>query len=132
MQTLNETSQSISSSERAIQCAAQALDKKGLDVRILEIGRLSSIADFLVLATGSSDKQVQAMADAVKMGLKPFGAPLSMEGVNEGKWVVIDYGDVIVHIFHEEQRRYYNLDELWNNATELPVPEQYLWEHKQA
>ncbi len=120
----------LTSRERAIKCAALALDKKALDVRVLEIGRLSSIADYLVLATGRSDKQAQAIADSVKQGMKKFGKVLDVEGMTEGKWVVIDYGDVIVHIFQEEQRRYYDLDELWSAAPAVAIPEEFLWEGK--
>jgi len=99
------------------------LEKKALDVRVLEIRRLSSIADYLVLTSGRSDKQAQAIADAVKQGLKEFGKALDVEGLREGNWIVIDYGDVIVHVFKEEVRRYYNLDELWNAAPSLEIPE---------
>ena len=114
----------LDSKTRAISCAHFALDKKALDVRVLEIGRLSSIADYLVLASGTSDKQTQAIAESVKMGLKKFGKALDVEGLREGNWVVIDYGDVIVHIFQESTRRYYNLDELWNAAPLLEIPEE--------
>ena len=114
----------LTSRERAIECALFALDKKALNVKALEIGRLSSIADYLVLASGSSDKQTQAIADSVKQGLKKFGKALDVEGLREGNWIVIDYGDVIVHIFKEEMRRYYDLDELWNAAPNLEIPEE--------
>ena len=113
----------LTSRERAIRCALFALEKKALDVRVLEIRRLSSIADYLVLTSGRSDKQAQAIADAVKQGLKEFGKALDVEGLREGNWIVIDYGDVIVHVFKEEVRRYYNLDELWNAAPSLEIPE---------
>jgi ribosome-associated protein len=116
--------------ERAIKCAAFALDKKALDVKILEIKKISSIADYLVLASGRSDRQVQAIADSVKMGLKPFVKPIDMEGVEQGRWIVIDYGDIIVHIFQEEVRALYNLDELWGRAPQLEVPKEFLWETK--
>lgn len=122
----------LDSRERAIKCAALALDKKALDVKILEIGKLSSIADYLVLATGRSDKQAQAIADSVKQGMKKFGKALDIEGVSEGKWIVIDYGDVIVHIFQEDIRRYYNLDELWEAAPHVEIPAEYLWEGKEG
>ena len=117
--------------ERAIKCAAFALDKKALDVKVLEIKRISSIADYLVLANGRSDRQVQAIADSVKQGLKPFDRPIDTEGYDEGRWVVIDYGDIIVHVFQEEVRRIYNLDELWERARRLEIPEEFLWEHKE-
>jgi ribosome-associated protein len=114
----------LNSRERAIECALFALEKKALNVKALEIGRLSSIADYLVLASGTSDKQTQAIADSVKQGLKKFGKALDVEGLREGNWIVIDYGDVIVHIFKEEVRRYYNLEELWSAAPCLEIPEE--------
>ncbi|MBU5611521.1 ribosome silencing factor [Geomonas azotofigens] len=117
--------------ERAVKCAAFALDKKGLDVKVLEIKNISSIADYLVLATGRSDRQVQAMADSVKQGLKPIDKAIDTEGYDEGRWVVVDYGDVIVHLFQEEVRKIYNLDELWSRAPRIEIPEEYLWEHKE-
>ena len=119
----------LTAQERAVKCAAFALDKKGLDVKILEIKRISSIADYLVLASGRSDRQVQAIADSVKVGLKPFDKAIDIEGYNEGRWVVIDYGDVIVHVFLEEIRRIYNLDELWGRAPQVEIPKEFLWEH---
>jgi ribosome-associated protein len=114
----------LDSRERALSCALFALEKKALNVKVLEIARLSSIADYLVLASGTSDKQTQAIAESVKTGLKKFGKALDVEGLREGNWVVIDYGDVIVHIFQESTRRYYNLDELWNAAPLLEIPEE--------
>lgn len=121
----------LSAQERAIKCAAFALDKKALDVKILEIKRISSIADYLVLASGRSDRQVQAIADSVKTEMKPFDKPIDIEGVEEGRWVVIDYGDIIVHVFQEEVRKMYNLDELWGRAPQLEIPREFLWEHKE-
>jgi ribosome-associated protein len=122
----------LTAQERAVKCAAMALDKKALNVKVLEIGRLSSIADYLVLASGRSDKQAQAIGDSVKQGLKKFGKALDIEGMKEGNWIVIDYGDVIVHVFQEEVRRHYNLEELWAAAPVLPIPEEFLWEGKGA
>jgi ribosome-associated protein len=124
------TSTGLSPHERALRCAALALDKKALDVKILQIGNISSIADYLVLASGQSDKQTQAIADSVKQGLKKFGKAIDIEGLKEGNWVVIDYGDVIVHVFKEELRRYYDLDELWAQAPNVIIPEEYRWEGK--
>jgi len=121
----------LTAQERAIKCAAFALDKKALDVKVLEIKRISSIADYLVLASGRSDRQVQAIADCVKVEMKPFDRPIDVEGMDEGRWVVIDYGDIIVHVFQEEVRRIYNLDELWGRAPQLEIPEEFLWEHKE-
>lgn len=122
----------LTAAERAIKCAAFALDKKALDVKILEIKKMSSIADYLVLVSGRSDRQVMAIADSVKVGLKPFDQAIDTEGYNEGRWVVIDYGDIIVHVFQEEIRGIYNLDELWGRAPQLDIPKEFLWEHKEG
>lgn len=118
--------------ERAIQCAALALDKKAVDVKILEIKQISSIADYLVLASGHSDKQAQAIAESVRTGLKKFGKAIDMEGLREGNWIIIDYGDVIFHVFKDDVRHYYDLDELWANAPLIDIPDKYRWESKKA
>ncbi|MCL2760709.1 MAG: ribosome silencing factor [Desulfuromonadales bacterium] len=120
----------LSSPERAVKSAALALDKKALNLKILDIRPLSTIADYLVLATGTSDKHVQAIADSVRIGLKKYGKNVDIEGEKAGKWIVIDYKDVIVHIFLEDTRSHYNLDELWGEAEIMDIPEEYLWETK--
>lgn len=120
----------LSTDDRAIKCAALALDKKAYNVKVLDIRGISTIADYLVLASGTSDKQVIAIADSVRTGLKKYGKVLDVEGAKEGKWVVLDYGDVLVHVFQEEMRRYYNLDELWSAAKDTEIPAEYLWEDK--
>lgn len=116
--------QNLSSSERALRCAELAFDKKAYNIRALDISKISSIADYLVIISGSSDKQNQAIADSIRTGLKKFGKVNDIEGAREGKWIVMDYGDVLVHIFHDELRRYYDLDGLWNRAPEMGLPEQ--------
>ena len=122
----------LSSQDRAIKCAERALDKKALDVKILKISGISSIADYLVLASGQSDKQTQAIADSVKQGLKKFGKAIDIEGLKEGNWVVIDYGDVIVHVFKEDIRYYYDLDSLGSHAPLLEVPAEPVLEAKKG
>jgi ribosome-associated protein len=108
-----------------MRCAALALDKKAEDVKILDVRRISSIADYLVLASGHSDKQTQAIAESVRLELKKFGKALDMEGAREGNWVILDYGDVILHVFKEETRRYYDFDALWADAEVVALPEDY-------
>jgi ribosome-associated protein len=115
---------SLNSRERALKCAELAYDKKAFDIRALDISRVSSIADFLVIISGASDKQNQAIADSIRTGLKKYGKVQDMEGVREGKWIVMDYGDVLVHIFHEPLRSYYDLDGLWKMAPELELPKE--------
>ena len=113
----------MQSKERAQKCADFALDKKAFNVRILDVRKISSLTDFLVLASGSSDRQVKAAAEAINVGLKNEHdiMPIGIEGVNEGRWVLIDYGDVMVHVFHEPVRLFYDLDGLWCDAEEIPL-----------
>lgn len=122
----------MQSKERALLCAAYALEKKAFNVRLLEVKGISSLTDYLLLASGRSDRQVQAVAEAVRMGLKKDHAtpPLAVEGMREGRWVLIDYGDVMVHIFQEPVRDFYDMDGLWSEAAEIAIPEAYHWEKK--
>ncbi len=122
----------MESKQRAILCAAYALEKKAFDVRVLEVRGLSSLTDYLLLASGRSDRQVQAVAESVRLGLKKEHStlPLAVEGMNEGRWVLIDYGDVMVHIFQQPVREFYDLDGLWSEAVEIEVPEEYHWERQ--
>lgn len=112
----------LNAEERALKCAELAYDKKAYDIRVLDISRVSSIADFLVIISGSSDKQNQAIADNIRSGLKKFGKVNDIDGASEGRWIVMDYGDVLVHIFQNELRRYYDLDGLWSMAPRLELP----------
>lgn len=113
------------SKDRALLCAGFAQDKKAFNVRLLEVKGLSSLTDYLLLATGRSDRQVQAIAENVRLGLKRDHStlPLGVEGMNEGRWILLDYGDVMVHIFQEPVRDFYDLDGLWSEAPEIPVEE---------
>jgi ribosome-associated protein len=114
----------LHSIDRALLCAAKVLDKKAFNVRVLDVRRVSSLTDFIVLASGGSDRQVQAAAESVHLGLKHLHGvrPLGIEGMNEGRWVLIDYGDVMVHVFQEPVRQFYDLDGLWRDALEVPLP----------
>lgn len=92
-------------------------DKIGQDIVILNIGKVSSLCDYFVIATGSSSRQVKAIADSVedemtKIDIEPRGK----EGITSQSWVLLDYGDIMVHIFNEENRGFYNLEKLWKDA----------------
>ncbi len=114
----------MQSIDRALLCAALVLEKKAFDVRVLDVQLLSSLTDFLVLATGGSDRQVQAAAESVHLGLKHEHAtrPMGIEGMNEGRWVLIDYGDIMVHVFQGPVRQFYDFDGLWRDAPEVTLP----------
>lgn len=89
--------------------------KKGINIKVLEIGELTSIADYFVIVSGNSSTQVSALADEIedKMSEKGFDL-LNSEGQNSNRWILLDYGDIIVHVFHKDERDYYDLERLWN------------------
>ena len=100
------------------QAAARlTLDKRAEDVVILDLRELDGVSDFFVLATGHSEVQVRAIADAVEEGLSPRGVkPWHTEGYEARRWILLDYVDVVVHVFHAKAREYYLLDKLWGDA----------------
>jgi ribosome-associated protein len=112
--------------ERALECTRAALDRKAYDLVVLETGRLSSIADYFVICSGRSDTQVQAIADAVDAHMATRGVrALSIEGMSHGQWVLMDYGDVVVHVFYVPVREFYDLERLWVRAPRVELPEPF-------
>jgi ribosome-associated protein len=100
--------------------AAAAADKKAFQMVCLEVSDLTSIADSFLLCSAASDRQVGAVVDAIVSRLKSDGrAPLNVEGDGGGGWVLLDYGEFIVHVFTEEKRGYYALDSLWGDAPRV-------------
>ncbi|HEY6395287.1 MAG TPA: ribosome silencing factor [Candidatus Binataceae bacterium] len=114
----------MNSLNKAIAAAQAALEKKAYDLVVLQAEHLSSIADYFVIATGRSDVQVQAIARGIeeRMG-QERERPLSIEGFNHAHWVVLDYVDVVIHIFYEPTRDFYRLERTWSDAREIPLPE---------
>ena len=109
---------------KALQCAEAALDKKAVDLVVLDVAALTSIADYLVICTGRSDRQVQAIAQAIDEHLRQHGhRPIAIEGMNRGQWVLLDYADVIVHVFYKPVREFYDLERLWEHAPRVQLPE---------
>ncbi len=100
---------------------AAAHDKKAFDVIALDVSDLTSFTDAFVLCSTSSDRHLDAVADAIKRRLKSQRKPLHIEGSGGGQWILIDFGDVIVHVFTEERRSYYNLEGLWGDAPQIEV-----------
>ena len=98
---------------------AQVLyDKKGRDIIALDVSKLTVICDYMVIATGRSANQVKAMADDVDDRMAQQGVALRrIEGQGDGRWIVMDYGHIMVHLFHQEARDYYNLERLWEDGT---------------
>ncbi|MBM4282961.1 MAG: ribosome silencing factor [Deltaproteobacteria bacterium] len=112
------------SEDLAQACAALALEKKAEDVVVLRVAELTSYADFFVIAQAPSDRQVQAIARNVTEELKRRGkAPMSVDGLEQGNWVIVDYGSVVLHVFLSSARSYYDLDGFWVDAPRIAVDE---------
>ena len=108
--------------DRARQIAKILDDKKALDVKVLHIGTLTSIGDYFVVATGTSTTQVKALADEVDKQLSDEGlGPKRIEGYQSASWILMDYYDVIVHIFLQETREFYALERLWSDAPAVEL-----------
>ena len=111
------------SKARAVAIARASLEKKANDVLILYVGPLTSIADYLVLCSGESDRQVRAVSDHIQSVLSGQGvSPLSIEGFSTSQWILIDYGDVVVHVFRGDIRQHYGLEKLWSDAKRVNLP----------
>ena len=106
--------------ERVRQAVAAADDRKAIDLKVLALADVSDFTDYFVLCSGTSDRQVQAIASAIDETLRKGKVrPLHREGVSGGQWVLLDYGDFIVHVFQEETRRFYGLERLWSDAPDV-------------
>jgi ribosome-associated protein len=99
------------------------LGKKAVNVVALDVRELTSIADVFIICSGRSNRQVSALADHIERELrKQKIKPLSVEGAAEGQWVLMDYGYVVIHVFFESVRQFYDLEGLWSDARRIPVP----------
>ncbi len=106
----------------ALSAVAAGLDKKALAPVVLDVRGLASYTDFIVLLSGGSDRHVAAIADAVVEALGKDGKrPLGKEGGKGGQWTLLDFGDVIVHVFHHPVREFYDLESFWVDAPRLPL-----------
>ncbi|MCC7237952.1 MAG: ribosome silencing factor [Planctomycetia bacterium] len=111
----------IDPKEIAILCAKTADDKKASDIFIFDVQGLTFITDFLVICSGFNERQLQGIAKEIELKLHSYGIHwMGMEGYQEAKWILMDYGDVIVHLFDKEMRHFYDLELLWGDAQKLP------------
>jgi ribosome-associated protein len=114
------------SREKALLAVRYALEKKAYDLLLVDVGALSSLADYFLICTGRSDTQVQAIVQSIDEGLSQNGMrPLSIEGYSAGQWVLVDFGDIVVHVFQEHVREFYDLERLWARAPRVALPEPY-------
>jgi len=117
---------SLEPRETALLCVRYALDKKAYDLLLMDVGQCTSLADFFLICTGRSDTQVQAIAQSIEEHLGALGRkPRTVEGMRTGHWALMDYGDVVVHIFLESVRAFYDLERLWARAPIVTLPEPY-------
>ncbi len=101
-----------------------AESRKASDLTVLDLREVTSFADYFVICTGSNPRQIQAIADEVTLRLKELGErAINMEGYESAEWILLDYGDFIVHVFSEKAREYYDLERLWRKAGRVKVPE---------
>ena len=113
---------SLSAEEKAHLSTEVALDKKAMQVVLLDVRKTSSFTDYFLICSGSSDRQVQTIADAIDESLGKRGVrALGVEGYQEARWILMDYDDLVIHIFQEETRQYYDLERLWGSAAQLPI-----------
>lgn len=107
----------------ALHCAA---DKKALNMSALDLREIASFTEFFVIASGTNQRQVQAIADEIEEQLKKqlSTRPIRIEGYNTAEWVLMDYGDFVVHIFEQKAREFYDLERLWRDAKKVDLPEE--------
>jgi ribosome-associated protein len=112
------------SKTKSLLCLKAALEKKALDPVLIELKGTTSFTDYFLLCSGKSDRQVQAIAQGIEETLKKKGIrPLGQEGISGGKWILMDYEDVVVHIFLEPVRKFYDLEGLWIEAPRIDLQE---------
>mgnify|MGYP000680640390 FL=1 len=112
----------MNSYEQSILTAKAISSIKGLNIKLIEIGDISSLADYMVIATGTSSTHVKAIADEVEYQLDEAGISVShIEGYRSNSWILLDYVDVIVHIFSDEAREFYDLERLWQDGKEIDI-----------
>lgn len=111
--------------EEILKIAVKAIDsKRGENIKVLKIGDITILANYFIIANGNSNTQVKALADEVEFKLSEAGLePHRTEGYHGANWIVLDYIDVVVHIFHREQRDFYDLERLWQDGTEISAEE---------
>lgn len=115
----------MNDSKKMAKIAYDALDeKKAEDIRVIDISGITVVADYFIIANGNSDNQVRALVDNVQEQLYKAGYEMKqMEGYRQGKWVLLDFSDIIVHIFDKENRLFYDLERIWRDGKEINLSE---------
>ncbi|MGA2330763.1 MAG: ribosome silencing factor [Syntrophales bacterium] len=112
----------IDGKERLLLCINASLKRKAKNLTILNVKEISSFADYFIICSGTSDRQVQSIAASIRENLKEYGIiPLGIEGESLGKWVLMDYEDIIIHVFYDPIREFYDIERLWPDAPRMDV-----------
>jgi ribosome-associated protein len=115
-----ETTATLDTESRVREAVSAADDRKAIDLKVLHLEKVTDFTDYFMICSGNSERQVQAIADAVQERMREERVrPLHVEGYNRAQWVLLDYGDFVVHIFQEEPRRFYSLERLWGDAPDV-------------
>jgi ribosome-associated protein len=115
-------SKTIDAKKKTLLCVNASLEKKATNLVVMNVSEISFFADYFVICSGASDRQVQAIASAVQEKMKKNGLlPMGVEGEKNGLWVLMDYDDVIVHIFYEPVREFYGIEKLWSEAAKVEI-----------
>lgn len=124
---IGSPSPSVSSSSvrRALVAAEAAADKLAHDIVVLDVAEIISIVDCFVIASASNPRQARTVVDEIEAALREHddSKPIGVEGLEDASWLLLDYGDIVVHVFVDETRAYYDLDRLWADATRIPFEE---------
>lgn len=106
-----------------LEAVRAAESKKATDLKVLDLTGITSFTDYFLVCTGANQRQIQAISDEIGQKLKERGEyPISVEGYRDAEWVLVDYGDFVVHIFSPRARAYYDLERLWRNAKNVSIP----------
>jgi ribosome-associated protein len=109
--------------ERVLQALHAASEKKAIDLVVLDLQDIASFTDYFVITSGANERQVQAIADGVSDTLKKVGSPAArVEGYKAAEWILLDYGDFIVHVFEQKARSFYDLERLWRESKRVELP----------
>ncbi len=119
----------MNAKDLAIQAVKLMDAKKALDINMIDIREVSTLGDYFVIATGTSNTHVKALADELEFRLKEEGAaPTHIEGYRSNSWILLDYGEVIIHVFTRESREFYDLDRLWQDGVKVDISEYLIQE----
>jgi ribosome-associated protein len=126
LQTTSKQTKATELDEPILMALAAAAEKKALNVVVLDLREIASFTDFFVISSGTNERQVQAISDEVVETLKKAGTPVTrVEGYKTAEWILLDYGDFVMHIFNEKARAFYDLERLWRESKPVELPAEF-------